>query len=302
MLSRRDFLLASAATTAVLTSPSRAKLASLRFDAASRLRALEAGAARLGVCFLDTATGEVSGNRMDEHFAMCSTFKLALVAAYLREADRGAIDLDEVLPYTEADLLPWAPVTSPNLASGGMSIAALAQAAQELSDGVAANLLVTRLGGPASVTRKIREMGDTVTRLDRYEPDLGLVLSADLRDTTSPLAMAQLVGRLTTGDILLPTSRDRLVTWMENTRTGRKRIRAGLPAAWRVGNKTGTGRTEGTTNKVNDIAIVFPPGLPPIIIAAYFDSGEYTEQTEDRHQAVLANVATIAAEWAVGQR
>ncbi|MGY0633625.1 class A beta-lactamase [Luteimonas sp. A478] len=300
MFTRRDFLITSVATTALMASPAGAAAATGRFDAAERLQALEVGYARLGVCFLDTATGEVSGNRMDEHFAMCSTFKLALVAACLREVDRGRMDLDEILTYSEADLLPWAPVTRENLAKGGMSISALAQAAQELSDGVAANLLVKRLGGPAAVTAKFREMGDTVTRLDRYEPDLGLVLSADLRDTTSPLAMAQLVRRITTGDTLQRGSRERLLGWMENTKTGAMRIRAGLPAEWRSGNKTGTGRTEGTTNKCNDIAITFPPGKSPIIIAAYFDSGEYTEQTEARHQAVLAEVGRIAAEWAVG--
>ena len=300
MFTRRDFLITSVATTALLASPIGATTATRRFDATARLEAFEVGYARLGVCFLDTATGEVSGNRMDEHFAMCSTFKLALVAAYLREADRGRMDLDEILTYSEADLLPWAPVTRKNLAKGGMSIAALAQAAQELSDGVAANLLVKRLGGPAAVTAKFREMGDTVTRLDRYEPDLGLVLSADLRDTTSPLAMAQLVRRITTGDILQRGSRERLLRWMENTKTGPMRLRAGLPAEWRSGNKTGTGRTEGTTNKCNDIAITFPPRRSPIIIAAYFDSGEYTEQTEARHQAVLAEVGRIATEWAIG--
>ena len=123
-------------------------------------------------------------------------------------------------------------------------------------------------------------MGDTVTRLDRYEPDLGLVLSADLRDTTSPLAMAQLVRRITTGDLLQSGSRERLLQWMKNTDTGPNRLRAGLPAEWSTGNKTGTGRAEGTTNKCNDVAITFPPGRPPIIIAAYFDSGEYTAQTE----------------------
>jgi len=300
MFTKRDFLIASAATTALLASPIGATTAARRPDVAARLQTLEAGYARLGVCFLDTATGEISGNRMDEHFAMCSTFKLALVAAYLREADRGRIDLDEILTYSEVDLLPWAPVTRKNLAKGGMSVAALAKAAQELSDGVAANLLVKRLGGPAAVTAKFREMGDTVTRLDRYEPDLGLVLSADLRDTTSPLAMAQLVRLITTADILQSGSRERLLRWMENTKTGPMRLRAGLPTEWRTGNKTGTGRTEGTTNKCNDIAITFPPRRSPIIIAAYFDSGEYTQQTEDRHQAVLAEVGRIAAEWAVG--
>ena len=148
MIGRREFLMAPMAAAALLASdPTGAVPPTRRFDASARLRSLEAGAARLGVCFLDTATGEASGNRMEEHFAMCSTFKLALVAASLRESDRGHLDLAEILSFSKADLLPWAPVTGRNLASGGMSIAALAQAAQERSDGVAANLLVKRLAG-----------------------------------------------------------------------------------------------------------------------------------------------------------
>jgi len=236
---------------------------------------------------------------MDEHFAMCSTFKLPLVAAYLRESDHGRIDLDEVLNYSKSDLLPWAPVTGKHVDRGGLSIAMLAQAAQELSDGAAANLLVKRIGGPGSVTAKFREMGDSVSRLDRYEPDLGLVLSGDLRDTTSPIAMAQLLRRLTTGNLLTLDSRRRLLRWMENTSTGQRRLRAGLPTDWRSGNKTGTGRTEGTTNKCNDVAITFPPGKGAIIVAAYFDSGEYTPQVEARHEAVLAQVGRVAGEWAL---
>jgi beta-lactamase class A len=143
-------------------------------------------------------------------------------------------------------------------------------------------------------------MGDSVTRLDRYEPDLGLVLSADLRDTTTPAAMAQLVRRITTGELLQRDSRDRLLGWMRNTRTGVHRLRAGLPEDWLTGNKTGTGRAEGTTNKCNDIAITVPPGRSPIVIAAYYDSGEYTPQVERRHEAVLAEVARIVADWVAG--
>lgn len=296
LLQRRALLIAATA----LCRPAAASATARRFDAASRLRQLESGQARLGVCLLDTATGEFTGHRVDEHFAMCSTFKLPLVAACLREADQGRLDLAEVLPYSRSDLLPWAPVTGRHVGQGGLSVAVLAQAAQELSDGAAANLLVRRLGGPASVTARFRDMGDAVTRLDRYEPDLGLVLSGDLRDTTTPLAMAQLVRRITTGTLLRTDSRDRLLRWMESTRTGTRRLRAGLPAHWRSGNKTGTGRAEGTTNKCNDVAVTFPPGRSPIVVAAYFDSGEYTAQVEARHEAVLAQLGRIAAEWAVG--
>lgn len=302
MMERRQVLAGSLAVTALLGSAGGSAATPRprqRPDAAERIRALETGEARLGVCLLDAATGEVSGNRLDEHFAFCSTFKLALVAAYLREADAGRINLAEVLPYTRADLLEWAPVTGPNVAKGGLPILELAQAAQQFSDGGAANLLVRRLGGPAAVTARFREMGDPVTRLDRYEPMLGMVLSADLRDTTSPRAMAELVRRITTGNLLSAPSRERLLQWMYDTQTGPKRLRAGLPAGWKVGNKTGTGRAPGTTNKCNDVAIVYPPGKAPIIISAYYDTGEYTDRIEDRQQAVLAEVGRIAADWAM---
>ncbi|WP_425259061.1 class A beta-lactamase [Rubrivivax sp. RP6-9] len=297
-ITRRVLLAASGAALTSLAATAFASTKSRRFDPTTALRKLEGSQARLGVCLLDTVTDEVIGHRLDEHFAFCSTFKLPMVAAVLREADRGRLDLNEVLPYSKSDLLDWAPVTGKYVDKGGLSIAVLAQAAQELSDGLAANLLVRRMGGPAAVTAKFREMGDTVTRLDRYEPDLGLVLSGDLRDTTTPVAMAQLVRRIATGTILQPDSRQRLLRWMENTSTGARRLRAGLPTDWRSGNKTGTGRAEGTTNKCNDVAITFPPKRGPVVIAAYFDSGEYTAQVEARHEAVVAEVGRIAAMWA----
>ncbi len=298
-IQRRDLLLGGAGAAVLGSSAGLDPAAQAATSpAAQRLRALETGDARLGVYMLDTGSGEALANRPDEAFAMCSTFKLALVAAYLREADASKINLDEILPYGPGDLLEWAPITGANVDRGGLPVRTLMHAAQTLSDGVAANLLVRRLGGPARVTAKFREMHDTQTRLDRYEPMLGMVLSADLRDTTTPRAMAHLVARITTGDLLAAGSRALLLDWMTATQTGARRLRAGLPAGWRAGNKTGTGRAPGTTNKCNDIAVVFPPGKAPIIITAYYDSGVYRDQIEDWQQAVLADVGRIAADWA----
>jgi beta-lactamase class A len=246
MIGRRE-VLAGAASAALTVATAQAQAVPKRnIVADARLKDLETGAARLGVCFLDTRSLETIGNRATEHFAMCSTFKMPLAGAILREADAGRLDLAEKLPFTKADLLPWAPVTSANLATGAMSIGALAQAAQEVSDGAAANLLIKRLGGPVAVTALWRQMGDQVTRLDRYEPHLTMVLSGDMRDTTTPLAMAQLARGLTTGALLTPASRQTLLSWMFNTNTGAKRLRAGIPAEWKVGNKTGTGRDPGS--------------------------------------------------------
>lgn len=299
MIKRRDFLAGSAAAGAILMSqPGRAG-SQQRLDVAERIRELETGQARLGVCLLDTATMETSGTRMDERFAMCSTFKLAMVGAYLHHSDAGRISLSEVIPYGDSDMLSWAPITRQHLAEGGLTIRELAKAAVQLSDGTAANLLVRRMGGPEGVTASIRAMGDMTSRLDRYEPDLGLVLSADMRDTTSPSAMAGLLHRLTSEQLLSQDSRALLVDWMRGTRTGARRLRAGLPEDWHVGNKTGSGRSVGITNKVNDIAIVHPPRRAPVIICSYYDSGEFTNQIEERHEAVLAEVGRIAADWAL---
>ena len=228
---------------------------------------------------------------------MCSTFKLSLAGVILREAGQGRIDLDDILPYTEADMVSNSPITEANMAKGGMRIVELAQATQTTSDNLAANLLIRRLGGPAVFTAKIRQTGDKVTRLDRYEPDMNLGLSADLRDTTTPLAMAQTASRFLTGNLLNAESRAMLLKWMVETRTGTKRIRAGLPAEWRSGDKTGTGLAKGMTDKYNDVAITFPPNHAPIIVAAYYDTGRQGDTIRDEDQAVLAEVGRIAAKW-----
>jgi len=227
---------------------------------------------------------------------MCSTFKLALAAVVLQQADQGRLKLDTALNYTQTDMVPHAPVTGPNLAKGAMRIIDLAEAAQKTSDNVAANLLIKHLGGPAAITAIFRSWGDDVTRLDRYEPDLNNVPSREVRDTTTPRAFARTMARLLTDDrILNPASRDILIQWMVETSTGMKRIRGGLPASWKSGNKTGTANSANFNNKTNDVAIFWPPARPPVIVTAFYEADGKYEQSRDADQAVLADVGRIAA-------
>ena len=237
------------------------------------------------------------GNRLDEHFAMCSTFKLPLAAAVLRMAERGKLRLDEAIPYSEKDMLSHAPVTRLHLAEGSMTVKALTEATQTTSDNPAANLLLRRLGGPAALTAALRSMGARTTRIDRMEPEMNLVLPGEERDTTTPRDMAQFVARLATGKILKRASREELMAWMVATTTGDKRIRAGLPKGWRAGDKTGTATHDLMTDKINDVAVTWPPGRAPMVIAAYYDSSRRSTEIGDPDQAVLAEVGRIAAEW-----
>ena len=252
---------------------------------------------RLGVCVLDSDSGLRLEWRSEERFGMCSTFKLLLAAIVLREVDAGRLSLETVLPYSEADMVPYAPVTEKHLAAGGMSIDALTEATQTTSDNVAANLLIKKLGGPEKITAALRAMGDTVTRLDRMEPEMNLVPAGEERDTTSPRAMAQTVAGLYTNNWLSAESQARHKQWMIATNTGARRIRAGLPADWIAGDKTGTGIAPMMANKYNDVAVIWPPRRKPVVIAAYYEASGYFERMRDQDQAVLAEVGRIAAAW-----
>lgn len=258
---------------------------------------------KLGATILNAKSGKSISHRGDERFGMCSSFKLALAAIILHKVDRGELALDNFVPIVQADMVYFAPVVTKNLSNGGMTVGALAEAAQVFSDNVATNKLLDLIGGPEGFTSQLRALGDTVTRLDRKEPEMMLVPSGDRRDTTSPDAMARTCAKLLATDFLSETSRATLFGWMEATTTGSKRIRAGLPPAWRSGDKTGTGLAPNMPDRYNDIAITWPAAGPtagiPFIITAFYESPVKSDEMRLVDEAVLAEVGRLAAEWAV---
>lgn len=243
---------------------------------------------RLGVALLDTGSGHHTAYRGDEHFLMCSTFKVLAVAAVLARVDQRVEQLNRRVVVGEADLLSYAPVTRQHVGMPGMTIAELCQAAITVSDNTAANLLLASLGGPTKVTAFMRHMGDPVTRLDRFEPDLNLGHPGDLRDTTTPSGMLGSLRKLLLGDVLSTGSRALLAQWMRGCTTGKKKIRAGVPGNWKVGNKTGSG----SQGQSNDVAILWPPQRKPLLVTAYYVNAGTDRATSD---SVLAEVGRIAA-------
>jgi len=180
------------------------------------------------------------------------------------------------------------PVTKDRVDGAGMMLEELCEAAMIASDNTAGNLLLASLGGPPALTAYARSLGDTVTRLDRIEPDLNEAIPGDMRDTTSPAAMSSNLRILVLGDVLSAKSRDRLTGWLIGNKTGDRRLRAGLPSSWRVGDKTGSGE-KGTTN---DVGIIWPPERAPVIVSIYLTE---TAQTPAQRNATLAAVGRVIA-------
>lgn len=291
MLTRRAALIGAACLLPV----TRLHAASLTGEEAlqaaeKKLAALEKQyGGRLGVMVLDSETKAHFGRRVDERFAMCSSFKWLAAAYVLKRVDDGKDQLDRKVSYSEKDLLSYAPETKKHVSDGSMALGELCAAAVEWSDNTAANLVLASFGGPKALTQFLRASGDKVTRLDRNEPTLNTAIPGDPRDTTSPQAMVLNLQNLLLGNLLSDSSRQQLTAWMANSQTGNKRLRAGLPDGWREGDKTGTGDHA----TANTVSIIWPSKGAPILAAVYYTA---STASRDQQEGVHAEVGRLLAE------
>jgi beta-lactamase class A len=279
---KRRTLLAAAALPLVPSLSFATTVVSRPF---SSLEAKSGG--RIGVALIDTGTGHEMGNRENERFPFCSTFKTIVGAAVLARSVKEQGFLEKRLRYTQADIKPHSPVSEKHVADG-MTTAALCAATIQYSDNAAANILMKELGGPAAITAYARTLGDTTFRLDRWETELNSAIPGDERDTTTPLAMARTLQKLLVDDGLPPAQRQQLKDWMVGNTTGDTRIRAGVPKGAIVGDKTGTGGSYGVAN---DIGVIWLPGRAPIVLAIFTHS---TDKAAEASSEIVARATKIA--------
>jgi beta-lactamase class A len=257
----------------------------------ARIEALEKNeGGHIGVAAFNSESGEQLVYRGDERFAMCSTFKMLLVASILSRIDAGKESLDRSLSFDALDIQSHAPISKKFLAQGYMTVAELSAAAIQYSDNTAANLLLKSIGGPQALTEYLRSLSDSVTRLDRYEPTLNSNLPGDPRDTTTPSAMVSTMRKLLIGDALSAKSRDQLNDWLLGTHTGSSRLRAGINRDWKIGDKTGTGQN----GAASDVAIVWPTGHSPFLIAVYYSRSTISAHKRDEVIAQVGRAVSSA--------
>ncbi|WP_084510547.1 class A beta-lactamase [Nocardia lijiangensis] len=244
--------------------------------------------ARLGVFAVNTATGESVAYRPDERFAMTSTFKGLACAALLHRHPLATGYFDQIVRYGREELVEYSPVTETRVDSG-MTASELCDAAITVSDNTAGNQILKLLGGPPGLTAFLRSIGDPVSRLDRWETELNTAIPGDERDTTAPERLAANYRAAVLGDVLGEPERARLTQWLIANTTGDTRIRAGLPAGWRVGDKTGLG-SYGTNN---DVAIAWTEAGAPIAIAVMTTKPDQDAKADN---ALLADATRIVVD------
>lgn len=235
----------------------------------------------VGVYVMDTENGRTLAYRADERFSYCSTHKVLLAGAILQRFSLD--DLNEVIHYSADDILSYAPVTKKHI-DDGMPLGELCESAIRVSDNTAANLMLQKLGGPKVFKACLQEIGDDTTKPVRTEPELNV--RNGKKDTSTPRQLALDLQSYTFGDVLTEDKKALLLDWMQGNATGDHLIRAGVPKDYQVADKSGSG-AYGTRN---DIAVIYPPGRKPIVLAILTTHKERNAKTDD---ALVAETTEI---------
>jgi len=289
----------------------------------------EAAQGSVSVTVLDLRTGERASLHGQTARPMMSVFKLPIAVAALVDVDQGVLRLDQAIPITASELRHGGPIAEAwTRGEKAPSVETMLTRMLQDSDNTAGDKLLALLGGGASVTARLHNLGlDGITIrgpeiardaalacVGAPAPDGGwtmdeiaacpapgaAALATAVRseiesppDSATTDAIVELLARLDQATILNGDSRKWLLSKLADTHTGAARIRGGLPADARVAHKTGTGQTvQGVTIAMGDVGIVTLPNGEPFAIAILMTGARASIETQE---AVMARMAK--ASW-----
>ena len=273
---------------------------------------------RTGVAVLAIDGNWSLSKRGEEFFPQQSVSKLWVAMAVLDQVDRGKLKLDQIVRITRDDLtLFYQPIRGRVLANGEVNetIESLLEQSVTSSDCTANDSLLRTIGGPEAVREFIARKGLGKIRFgpgerklqsgiagiewqqdyaigrnfeaaraklpyDQRKASLDRYL-ADPVDGASPLAIVKALGELSKGSLLSSASTRVLMAMLERTSSGPNRLKAGVPADWRFGHKTGTGQQlAAVSTGYNDIGIMTAPDGKRYAVAVMM--GDTTASVPDR--------------------
>lgn len=288
---------------------------------------------KVGAALIHLESGATLDVRGDERFPMASVVKLPIAIEVLKQVAERRLTLDRIVWLGPSDIRPCCTLERRH-PQGNVSrtVGELLVLAMVESDNTAADALLQLVGGVDAVERRLRALGFQKINVDRSEGQLLLDMAgvtnapppgewtvelqrrlvaevdraslnigrarylSDARDTATPNEMAQLLGRLTLGDLLPRAETELLLELMAQTTTGPRRLKGRLPADALVAHKTGT-----TAVVINDAGIIT---LPPdsklagrLALAVFIADGSSIAAME----RVIAAISAAAFEFFTGR-
>jgi beta-lactamase class A len=285
----------------------------------------------LGFALHHLGTGERLSLRGAERFAMASVYKLPICLAVLDAVDRGELSLLKAVRLMPKDLRMGLGTDALGKLIGtegyDFTVRQLIEKTLEDSENTTSDALLGLIGAQA-VTARMAALGVPEIRVDR--PEVALLLDFvgassdepaagwsmaeiraryqspslsqrqaamanfldDPRDTATPDAMVNLLGKVHRGEALGAASTKRLLGHMTACKTGNGRLRGQLPPEVAFAHRTGTtDTTDGITAGTNDVGILTLPDKKGTVLLAAFLRKARGSMAE--REAALARVGKL---------
>ncbi len=290
----------------------------------------------VGVAAVHLESGRAAYLNRSERFPMASTVKVPLAVQLLTRVDRGELRLDSMISIQPGDLHPGSGTLTDLFSQPGvaLSVRNLMELMLRISDNSATDVLLRTAGGGDAVNARLSALGVVGMRADRPTVQLigdyigvydlpgddvsiaefarrsGAVtdsgrraalvkFAADSRDTSTPEAMAVLLGKIHRREGLSERSASLLLDIMTRSTTGADRIKGMLPPGTSVAHKTGSlGPARGIPGgrTVNDVGIVtLPNGAGHLLMVGFVKEAEDAAMGE----RAIAHIARAAYDYFV---
>jgi beta-lactamase class A len=284
----------------------------------------------VGVAAMHLETGRRVVFNADESFPMASTVKVAVAAKILDMADKGQITLTSPIPVKRSELAPEGPLEDIHWRPGlSFPVADLLEPMMTKSDNTSTDVLYRVAGGPAAVHAYLQAMGLKEIYPARYIRELlrdvlsipapassatsladqfrrmspkqaserrakaykaNPAYDADPRDQATPTAMLGLLCKIWLEEGVSTSARSMLISLMEQSTTGLKRIRGRLPAGTIVSDKTGT-----LAGSINDVGFITLPDNNGHLAMVVFVKG--SEAPPGFRGTVIADIARLVYDY-----
>ena len=281
--------------------------------------ARRAAPGRLNLAVLSRRGDHVWAADSDGHYPMADLAMLPIAAAALSEVDAGRLKLGEPITIREMDLSP-PPSLVNRIFRGDMTLPAvdLIALAVQHGDNTAADVIMSRIGGPGAVGGWLQAKELAGLRIDRYAREVvtemlgmpsfrpqwrtqaafddarGLVAPAareaavqaylgDPRDTITAPAALGLVDKLVDGRLLSPASTRLLLGLMTRSTAPLPGLSAALPRGATLARKSGNSLSDlGLTAVTNDIGLATLADGNTIAIVAFLRGSTATATERSR--------------------
>ncbi len=295
------YMLASACTKTATTaevkqSPSPVAAAqNLDHELERRLKTISDGAqGTVGLSVVHIESGKTVSINGDSKLPLYSVYKLPLAITVLKDVEEKRLRLDQKIHVTPADLVQG---TTANAALWkkpvDYTVEQLLEFSIQRSDNTSSDKLVELVGGPLTVTERMRSLG--FQNLDIHISSGEFVKTRQNPNTGSADDLVQLLVQLHGGKILQPDEVNLLRGFMQRSTIGVHRLRGDLPRGTIVADKTGSGEPDAVTKvaKVtNDVGIItLPPGRGHLAIAVLVSGSKLPDAAQEKLIADLARAA-----------